>query len=152
MVIILLNVAAYVARALSGNIVWLFVTTSVLMLGVGVGNVVLPVLVKTAATHRIGAVSVWYTAALAISTAVPAAVSQIVADALGWRFAVGMWALISAVGAVVWAFAIMKAPKPFTVRQDNLLASGVDTRPKEFHQSMTAVAVLGAFSVASITA
>lgn len=151
-VVIFLNVAAHVARALSGDIVWLFVATSVLMLGVGVGNVVLPVLVKTAAPHRIGAVTGWYTAALAISTAVPAAVSPIVADALGWRFAVGMWALISAVGAVVWAFIIMKAPNPFTVIPDDHLASGVDTRPKEFHQSMTAVAVLGAFSVASVTA
>ena len=67
-----------------------FLGWSVLALGgMGMGNVLLPPLVKRYFPDRIGAVTASYSVALSVSTAVPPLVALPVAQAAGWRVSVG---------------------------------------------------------------
>lgn len=146
------NAIAHLARGFSTDMVGFLLATAALMLAVGVGNVLLPVLVKTSAPDRIGAVTAAYTAALAVSTGIPAGLAPILLNQGGWRFAVGIWAVISILSAVPWLWMLLRSPYPFvltprTQRDGVPLLCG-----RKLHRSRTALAVLGAFMVASVTA
>lgn len=67
-----------------------------------VGNVVLPVVVKSEFRERAGAVTGMYTAALAAGAALTAALSAPVAVLGGWRLGLAVWAPLALVAAAVW--------------------------------------------------
>jgi MFS transporter, CP family, cyanate transporter len=73
--------------------------------GMGVGNVLLPVAVKAWFPERIGRATGAYSLSIVLGTAIAAAVSVPVAEALGsWRFGLGVWALppLLALPPLVW--------------------------------------------------
>ena len=67
-----------------------------------VGNVVLPVVVKSEFRERAGTVTGMYTAALAAGAALTAALSAPVAVVGGWRLGLAVWAPLALVAAAVW--------------------------------------------------
>lgn len=73
--------------------------------GMGVGNVVLPPLVKRHFPGRVGAVTGLYVFLLAAGTALPPLLAVPVADDAGWRLSVGWWAVVSLAAAVPWVVA-----------------------------------------------
>jgi CP family cyanate transporter-like MFS transporter len=73
--------------------------------GMGIGNVVLPPLVKRYFPDRVGPVTSAYVVLLALSTAVPPLLAVPVADEAGWRVSVGQWSLLAAVAVVPWVVA-----------------------------------------------
>lgn len=80
-----------------------FLMLSLLSLGgMGMGNVVLPPLVKRYFPDRIGAVTAAYVLLLQIGTALPPLLAVPVADIAGWRVSIGQWTLLAAVAAVPW--------------------------------------------------
>ncbi|MEN2743586.1 MFS transporter [Sinomonas halotolerans] len=89
-------------RAAAGD-TWLFIAGTVVALaGMGAGNIVLPPLVKKHFTDRPGVVTALYVTVISVGTAIPPAVAVPVAEAAGWRFSLGSWALVNAVAVLPW--------------------------------------------------
>lgn len=91
-----------VGRAFAPDAGLLLLGTTVLFAGVGVGNVVLPPLIKRYFPDRTGLMTGIYSGTLAVSAFVPPLVAVPVADAAGWRFSLGMWAAFAIVAVIPW--------------------------------------------------
>ncbi len=91
---------------------WPFVAASVVaLLGMGLGNVVLPVLVKAWFPHRIPTVTSMYVMGVTAGTSLPALLAVPVADAvarssgdarLGWQVGLSWWASLSLLVIAAW--------------------------------------------------
>ncbi|MFT3716935.1 MAG: MFS transporter [Gordonia sp. (in: high G+C Gram-positive bacteria)] len=89
-------------RALSPNAWVLIVLSALALFGMGLGNVLIPPLVKRYFGVRIAAVSTAYIVCVQMGTMVPAALAVPVADAHGWRISLAMWAIIPIVALPLW--------------------------------------------------
>ena len=94
--------AGLVLRGLSGSAIMLLLTSALIFAGVGMGNILLPPLVKKYFPDRLGAMMTLYTTAMAVSTFLPPLVAVPVADAAGWRISLGLWGVFAIAGAVPW--------------------------------------------------
>ncbi|MGN7978356.1 MFS transporter [Microbacterium sp. 22195] len=100
--------AGLILRGLVGESVGLVLATAVIFAGVGMGNILMPPLVKKYFPDRIGLMMTLYTTAMACSTFVPPLVAVPVADAVGWRFSLAMWAVFAAAGVIPWLIMLMR--------------------------------------------
>lgn len=75
----------------------------VALAGMGVGNVVLPPLVKRYFGDRVGGVSTLYITVLQMGTLLPALMAVPVADAWGWRSSMMVWMLPALLALIAWA-------------------------------------------------
>jgi len=105
----LIVTAALITRSLAGDAATLLLATTVLFAAVGVGNVVLPPLIKTYFPDRVGTMTALYSALLAMAAFVPPLVAVPVADAAGWRFSLGMWAILALLAVVPWVTLVARA-------------------------------------------
>ncbi|NKY52181.1 MFS transporter [Nocardia vermiculata] len=78
--------------------------------GMGIGNVVIPPLVKRYFADHLAVLSSVYITMVQIGTVVPALIAVPVADAAGWRVSIGLWALIGFAAAVPW-FGVLRGRK-----------------------------------------
>jgi CP family cyanate transporter-like MFS transporter len=99
---ILAMVAGHVIRAVSPSYAVLLAGTIVSLAAAGIGNVLLPPLVKRYFPDRIGLLTGLYALLLAVSAALPAALAAPVADAIGWQSSIGMWSLLAVLSFVPW--------------------------------------------------
>ena len=97
-------------RGLAGSALWLVAASAVTFAAIGVGNVLLPPLVKRYFPDRIGLVTTIYVTAMSISTFAPPLIAVPVAEAAGWRVSLGEWAFVAAVSLVPW-IALLVHPK-----------------------------------------
>jgi len=114
----------------------------------GVGNVLLPPLVKRYFSDRIGLVTTVYSVAISLSALIPPLVAVPVADAAGWRVSLGMWAAITAIALVPW-IALIVHP-----RRANI-AAVADANPRQFRallRSPIAWSLIGVFTVSGFNA
>lgn len=104
-------VAGLALRPLSGSAVP-FVAASVLALvGIAVGNVTLPVLVRAHFPHRLGLVTGLYTTLLNGGAAIASAVTVPVAHAAGgWRGGLEVWAVVAVLALVPWLGSLRHDP------------------------------------------
>jgi MFS transporter, CP family, cyanate transporter len=126
--------AGLVVRAVAGAF-WLFVAGTVLaMVGGALGNVLLPGLVKRYFPERTGLMVGAYSTAMATGGAVAsvsaAPIARTAGDA-GWRWALGVWAVLALVAALPW-FAV--PPRPGASRTTH-----VAMRSRSLARSPTAV-------------
>lgn len=89
-------------RGLAGDALGLVAASTLTFAAVGVGNVLLPPLVKRYFPDRIGLMTSIYVTTLSISTFVPPLIAVPVADAAGWRASLGEWAIVAALSLVPW--------------------------------------------------
>ncbi|WP_133479572.1 MFS transporter [Cognatilysobacter segetis] len=87
-------------RAFVGGPLGLVAASFLALAGMGIGNVVLPPLVKRYFADRIGSVSALYITSLQLGTMLPAFVAVPMAQAFGWRVALGAWALPALLAAI----------------------------------------------------
>lgn len=106
---LLLSALGEVARANAGSASAFLVWSVVALAGMGMGNVLLPPLVKRYFPDRIGVVTAAYSVALSISTAVPPLLARPISDADGWRLAIGVWALAGLAAVVPWVVVIAQS-------------------------------------------
>ncbi|PPU72915.1 MFS transporter [Xanthomonas melonis] len=92
-----------VLRPLLPGTAGLLVGSLVALAGMGMGNVVLPPLVKRYFGDRVGRVSTLYITVLQIGTLLPALLAVPVADALGWRSSMVVWVLPALLALAAWA-------------------------------------------------
>ncbi|KQT02648.1 MFS transporter [Cellulomonas sp. Leaf395] len=106
---LLLSMTGELLRALADSAP-AFIGWSVIALGgLGMGNVLLPPLVKRYFPDRIGAVTASYSVAMSVSAAVPPLVALPAAQAVGWRWSVGMWAILGFAAVVPWVVVIAQS-------------------------------------------
>ena len=98
----LLACSGLVLRSLAGGTATLVAGSVVALAGMGIGNVVLPPLVKRYFGDRVGAVSTLYITALQVGTILPALFAVPLAGVAGWRISMGAWALVAAFAALPW--------------------------------------------------
>lgn len=89
-------------RALAMDAIGLLGATALIFAAVGVGNILLPPLVRKYFPDRIGLMTTIYTSTMALATLLPPLVAVPVADASNWRLSLGMWALFAAVAIMPW--------------------------------------------------
>ncbi|WP_425859642.1 CynX/NimT family MFS transporter [Arthrobacter sp. TWP1-1] len=99
---VVLAVLGQLGRATT-EAVWPFLgLTAVVMAGYGIGNVVLPPLVKKYFPDRVGLVTAGYVTMLAVGTAISPQLAVPVAGAANWRVSIGMWASVSFLVLLPW--------------------------------------------------
>ncbi|PPT97399.1 MFS transporter [Xanthomonas arboricola pv. arracaciae] len=92
-----------VLRPLLPGTAGLLIGSLVALAGMGMGNVVLPPLVKRYFGDRVGGVSTLYITVLQVGTLLPALLAVPVADALGWRSSMVVWVLPALLALSAWA-------------------------------------------------
>jgi MFS transporter, CP family, cyanate transporter len=100
--------AGHLVRSLAGDFTQLLVGSIVAMLSMGVGNVLLPALVKKYFPDRIALMTSIYAMLFSVSTAIPGTVSPMVADAAGWRSSLLLWGVAAAVAAPPWIALVLR--------------------------------------------
>ena len=70
--------------------------------GMGFGNILLPPAIKSYFPDRIAAMTATYATIMAVSISVPPLVGPSIADAAGWRVALGSWAILAVAALVPW--------------------------------------------------
>ncbi len=82
----------------------LFVGTGLLGIGIALGNVLMPGIVKREFPTRIGLITGIYSATFGVGAAIASGVSVPLSEGVGfgWRWALGLWALLSFTALIVW--------------------------------------------------
>jgi len=148
----LLAALTHLWRGLSPTYASLFAATVVMMLAAGVGNVIVPGLVKLYAPHAIGPVTAAYATGLSVSSAAPALVGLWVSDAYGWRFSLASWAVVSFIGALPWLFLLPFAKARGLAEAELSTTLPARLPPQSLWKSPTAVSIMIIFSVSSTMA
>ena len=142
-----LGAIAHIWRGISPTYVSLFIATIVLMLAAGVGNVILPGLVKLYAPSRIGPLTAAYGTAMAFSSAAPTVLGVWLADEFGWRWSLAAWAVISVVGVIPWLLLWPQAQAKGLQEAVITATLPIVTAPVSLFRSPTAVSIMTIFAV-----
>ncbi|WP_350347082.1 MFS transporter [Agromyces sp. G08B096] len=142
-------VAGLAGRGLAPDAAWMVVASAVTFAAGGVGNVLLPPLVKRYFPDRIGLVTTVYVTVMSASTFVPPLVAVPVADAAGWRTSLGEWALLALVALVPW-IALLLQPR---ARADEALPEEAEPgQVRRALRSPLAWALATVFAVSAVNA
>ena len=98
----------HLARGLAPNYAVLALASVLTFAGMGVANVVLPPIVKKYFPTSIGTLTSMYVTIMALFSLIPPLVSVLIADSLGWRLSVSMWAALAAVAIMPWLMLWMR--------------------------------------------
>jgi CP family cyanate transporter-like MFS transporter len=104
-------VVGHVVRASAGSFGALLAGSAVILIGVGVCNVLLPPVVKRYFPDRLGFVTATYATIMSLSTAVPSLLAVPVAESVGWRFSLAIWAVAAAVALVPWVALVARSAR-----------------------------------------
>jgi MFS transporter, CP family, cyanate transporter len=104
---LLLIAAGTLARAVPSAVL-LFGGTALLGVGVALGNVLLPALAKRDFPERTGPMTSLYSSVMGVGATLAAGVSAPLAIAVGWRGALGLWALPAFAALAAWVPQIRK--------------------------------------------
>jgi CP family cyanate transporter-like MFS transporter len=94
--------AGHLLRGASGSFVVLALTSTLTFAGMGVANVTLPPIVKKYFPDRVGLVTSLYATVMTLFALLPPLVAVPVADSLGWRLSVAVWAVFGVLALVPW--------------------------------------------------
>lgn len=100
LVAMLLAALGLLLRSLAVGTGSLLFGSLVALAGMGIGNVVVPPLVKRYFANRVGTVSTLYITVLQVGTMVPALLAVPVAEQVGWRVSLGIWSLLALAAAL----------------------------------------------------
>lgn len=103
---------ATVLRSWPGPDANLWIGTVLIGAAIAVGNVAVPVFVKRSFPERVAVITGIYVAVLGICAGLAAAFAVPLAEAspLGWRLALGVWAVLTVVALIHWAIKVASAP------------------------------------------
>ncbi|WIB78994.1 MFS transporter [Curtobacterium sp. MCPF17_002] len=99
---LVLMTAGHLVRAVAPGITVLLVGSVLAFAGTGIGNVLLPSVVRRYFPDRVALLTAVYACIVGVSTAVPAALAAPIAEHSGWRASLAVWAVTSAAALVPW--------------------------------------------------
>ncbi|GGG24721.1 putative MFS transporter [Rhodococcoides trifolii] len=105
---LVLMTAGHLVRAFAPSFSVLLIGSAVAFTGTGIGNVLLPSIVRLYFPDRVALLTAVYACIVGVSTAVPAALAAPIADAFGWRVSLGIWSATSAIALVPWLLSIAR--------------------------------------------
>ncbi len=105
---LVISFAGQFGRSLGTDTVAFLLLSFLTMVGLGLGNIVLPPLVKRYFPHRVGLVTALYVTLFAFSTALAPQLAVPLADSAGWRFSIGVWSAASVVAAGPWVVLLLR--------------------------------------------
>lgn len=138
----LLIIGGHVLRALAWDSTALFAGSMMCLLGMGIGNILMPVIVRKYFPNRVGLVSTLYISLTALSASAGSFLAVPMADLGGWRFSLGQWALMATL-ALLPLFALRKNSKPEKPSLDAF-------KQKAIWRSPTAWAIFGTQGMTSV--
>ncbi|MFE3516629.1 CynX/NimT family MFS transporter [Streptomyces sp. NPDC059166] len=96
--------AGLLLRPFVGGTAGFLAASALALMGIAVSNVLMPVIVKRWFPDRVGTVTGLYSMALALGTALAAALTVPVTNALGgsWRTGLAVWAVLAVAAVVPW--------------------------------------------------
>ena len=141
--------AGHLLRSFAPGFAVLVVGSVVAFAGTGIGNVLLPSIVRRYFPDRVALLTAVYACIVGVSTAVPAALAAPVAEQLGWRFSLGIWSVTSVVAIVPWLLVVARE------RSERMLDTvDVESPPAalvtRLWRSRVAVSITVAFSTSTI--
>lgn len=101
-----LAAAGMLVRGFAGGTAGLMASSLLALAGMGMGNVVLPPLVKRYFFDRVGAVSSVYITTMQLGTMAPAFVAVPLALAMGWRVSLAAWVLPAVLALLPWLWVL----------------------------------------------
>ncbi|MEU1124213.1 CynX/NimT family MFS transporter [Streptomyces sp. NPDC005899] len=96
--------AGLLIRPFAGGTAGFLAASALALMGIAVSNVLMPVIVKRWFPDRVGSMTGLYSMALALGTALAAALTVPMTDALGgsWQTGLAVWAALAVVAVVPW--------------------------------------------------
>ncbi len=95
MLTVLMIILGHLLRSLAWDSTALFFGSLLSLLGMGIGNVLLPVMVRKYFPNRVGLVSSFYLTLTALSATMASFVAVPISEVAGWRFSLGQWAILA---------------------------------------------------------
>ncbi|WGW10502.1 MFS transporter [Saxibacter everestensis] len=133
----LLAGAGQLARSFVGESLGFLIWSIVALAGMGIGNVVIPPLVKRYFPDRVGTLSTMYLVVLQTGTFVPPLLAIPIADGADWRFSVASWSVLAFLAALPWIGVLItrRRQKPTAGSAEDSAAgsvgsAGVDEAPE----------------------
>ncbi|MCS7476214.1 CynX/NimT family MFS transporter [Umezawaea endophytica] len=144
---LLLMTIGHLVRAFAPGFAVLLGGSVVALAGTGIGNVLLPPIVRRYFPDRVALLTAVYVCVVGLSTALPAALAAPVAERIGWRFSLGIWAVTSAVALVPWLVIIVRERRR---RISDDVESSAPAHVKRLWRSRVALSITVAFSTSTI--
>lgn len=108
-ILLLMGVAGRVLPVDGIFATWVFVVgTAVLSVGIAMGNVLIPAVIKRYAEHQIGLTTGIYSMALSLFAGVSALVMVPMTLQVGWRWSLGVWSIAALMAVMVWGLIDVK--------------------------------------------
>lgn len=98
----ILTCAGSLVRSLAADYTLLALGSVLLFLGSGVANVALPPLFKDYFGDRIATITSIFVTLMGLSSVLPPLLAVPLANAMGWRFSLGIWAAVAFVAILPW--------------------------------------------------
>ena len=152
---LIVMVAGHAVRALSDSYAVLLIGSALALVGMGIANVLLPPAVKRYFPDRIGLITATYATVMSISTALPALLAAPLADSVGWRFSLGVWAGLAIIALVPWItlLARHRAALSAAAREESPEVEEVSPAVvAKLWRSPTAIAITATLAVSAINA
>jgi CP family cyanate transporter-like MFS transporter len=109
------------------NVPALFAGTALIGMGIALGNVLVPALIKRDFTSRLGAMTGLYSVSMNLWAAIASGLSIPLAESAGWgwRGSLGCWALLSIVSVAVWLPQLRSRRTPSSDTRSKTAAAGL---------------------------
>ncbi|MFD3792177.1 CynX/NimT family MFS transporter [Streptomyces cyaneofuscatus] len=125
--------AGLAIRPYIGSTAGFLAASALALMGIAVSNILMPVIVKRWFPDRVGTMTGLYSMALALGTALAAAVTVPLTSAMGgsWQSGLAVWAGLAALAVLPWIVLVRdRTPAPGTPAPDRS-ASGQASRPAD---------------------
>lgn len=146
---LLLMTLGHLVRAFAPDFAVLLAGSVVALAGTGIGNVLLPAIVRRYFPDRVALLTAVYGCIVGVSTAVPAAIAAPVAERLGWRFSLGIWSTTSVTALIPW-LAIIAQEHRHRLSDAVAVESPPSARVARLWRSPVAVYITVLFSTSTI--
>lgn len=137
-------ITGHLLRGLALESTMLLIGTLLSLIGMGIGNLLMPSLVRKYFPNSIGPVSALYIALTSVSTFLPPLIAVQTAEVAGWRFSLLQWILFAGLALIPMLGLLLGRPVTETENEPDL-------EKLRLWKSPTAIAIMGIFALSSMT-
>lgn len=145
-----LMIIGHLMRGFAPSYAVLAIGSIVTLLGMGFGNVLLPPIVRRYFPDRIGTITAAYVGVLSISTSLPSLLAAPVAESVGWRFSLAIWAVTAVIAAVPWMVLLARDRRARASETDATVDTPPATLVGRLWRSRVAIMITVTFSVSTV--